>query len=240
MVLFFGGIIFALFGVWGCVDLVQKKKKCTEETTAIVTEISKEIDNDNNLSYWPIIEYNINGKKFKNKLLSGNSIFQKYNIGNEVEIFYNKENGDEFYCKERYYSSLFWWLITAIIGGVLMILPFFKIFEEDGENSGSIIMVIIGIILIIEVSKRISNKNELKKRCIEKTIAVVKDIVIDEKKDSDGKININKYPIFQYTVNGKIIEVKSVIGYSTSDYVVGQKVEIFYNPNKEDEIYIEK
>ena len=35
-----------------------------------------------------------------------------------------------------------------------------------------------------------------------KTIAVVKDIVIDEKKDSDGKININKYPIFQYTVNG--------------------------------------
>lgn len=132
MVLFFGGIIFALFGVWGCVDLVQKKKKYTEETTAIVTEISKEIDNDNNLSYWPIIEYNINGKKFKNKLLSGNSIFQKYNIGNEVEIFYNKENGDEFYCKERYYSSLFWWLITAIIGGVLMILPFFKNFEEDG------------------------------------------------------------------------------------------------------------
>ena len=111
MFLFFGGIIFALFGVLGCADLVQKKKKCTEETTAIVTEISKEIDNDNNLSYWPIIEYNINGKKFKNKLLSGNSIFQKYNIGNEVEIFYNKENGDEFYCKERYYSSLFWWLI---------------------------------------------------------------------------------------------------------------------------------
>ena len=57
---------------------------------------------------------------------------------------------------------------------------------------------------------------------------------------SDGKIDINKYPIFQYTVNGKSIEVKSVIGYSTSDYVVGQKVEIFYNPNKEDEIYIEK
>ena len=181
MFLFFGGIIFALFGVLGCADLVQKKKKCTEETTAIVTEISTEIDNDNNL-YWPIIEYNINGKKFKNKLLSGNSIFQKYNIGNEVEIFYNKENGDEFYCKERYYSSLFWWLITAIIGGVLMILPFLKNFEEDGENSGSIIMVIMGIILIIEVSKRISNKNELKKRCIEKTIAVVKDIVIDEKK----------------------------------------------------------
>ena len=44
----------------------------------------------------------------------------------------------------------------------------------------------------------------------------------------------------QACVNGKIIEVKSVIGYSTSDYVVGQKVEIFYNPNKEDEIYIEK
>ena len=64
MFLFFGGIIFALFGVLGCADLVQKKKKCTEETTAIVTEISKEIDNDNNLSYWPIIEYNINGKKF--------------------------------------------------------------------------------------------------------------------------------------------------------------------------------
>ena len=41
-------------------------------------------------------------------------------------------------------------------------------------------------------------------------------------------------------IHGKIIEVKSVIGYSTSDYVVGQKVEIFYNPNKEDEIYIEK
>lgn len=65
MVLFFGGIIFALFGVLGCVDLVQKKKKCTEETTAIVTEISKEIDNDNNLSYWPIIEYNINGKNLR-------------------------------------------------------------------------------------------------------------------------------------------------------------------------------
>ena len=48
MFLFFGGIIFALFGVLGCADLVQKKKKCTEETTAIVTEISKEIDNDNN------------------------------------------------------------------------------------------------------------------------------------------------------------------------------------------------
>ena len=52
--------------------------------------------------------------------------------------------------------------------------------------------------------------------------------------------NRNKTWVGQYTVNGKIIEVKSVIGYSTSDYVVGQKVEIFYNPNKEDEIYIEK
>ena len=29
MFLFFGGIIFALFGVLGCADLVQKKKKYT-------------------------------------------------------------------------------------------------------------------------------------------------------------------------------------------------------------------
>ena len=30
MFLFFGGIIFALFGVLGCADLVQKKKKLVQ------------------------------------------------------------------------------------------------------------------------------------------------------------------------------------------------------------------
>lgn len=118
---FLSGIIFLIVGIAGVKELIQKKKNCTEKTTAIVTEIFKKIDYNNETSYWPIIEYDVNEKHFKNMLSTGNGVFQKYNVGKKIEIFYDKNNENEFYCEERYSYSLFWFSITTILGVLLII-----------------------------------------------------------------------------------------------------------------------
>lgn len=77
-----------------------------------------------------------------------------------------------------------------------------------------------------------------KVNCTESTIGRVTDISIERNRDSDGHISVMKYPIFEYDVNGEHFIEKSRVGSNTTKYRIGQEVEIFYDPNKNDNFYV--
>ncbi len=67
--------------------------------------------------------------------------------------------------------------------------------------------------------------------------AEVVDIVRNESKDSDGRTQINYFPVFVYKANGENIQVTH--RFSPSPYEIGDTFEIFYNPKKPNKYYIE-
>ena len=99
--------IWALVGVAffiiGMVMLNNRKKKeinCTSKTYGKVTDIvrhqSYDIDGGYNSSWHPVFEYNIGELKFIKESPYGKSQ-SKYAIGQDVEVYYNPEDYNEYY-----------------------------------------------------------------------------------------------------------------------------------------------
>lgn len=94
------GFIFLIIGL---VMLNNRKKKeinCTSMTYGKVTDIVRHQNYDNNGGYsssWhPIFEYNIGELKFIKESPFG-SFQSKYAIGQELEVYYNPEDYNEYY-----------------------------------------------------------------------------------------------------------------------------------------------
>lgn len=94
------------------------------------------------------------------------------------------------------------------------------------------IFLVVGVaFLTIGIGLRISDQNK-RERCTAKTQAEVVDIVSST--DSDGTTYA---PVFSYTVSGQEY-VKQRNSYSNPcNYYKGQKVALYYNPNRPDEFY---
>lgn len=81
--------------------------------------------------------------------------------------------------------------------------------------------------------------NSKKERCTEKVTATVIRLERIERTDSDHNRSVTYAPVFCYNANGKDITVQSSTSSNPCDYYEGQEVELFYNPNKLNEYYIE-
>lgn len=107
------------------------------------------------------------------------------------------------------------------------------------------LFTILGIIFLISVI------NE-KRKCTAVTEGKVIDIKEEVKYlDEDGKVDfsiggfkhityrkeITYYPIYEYTVDGKIYKQQSRTGSSHCNFCIGQEVEIFYNPQRPQQFY---
>ena len=93
---------------------------------------------------------------------------------------------------------------------------------------GIIIMCVFIFIFCIFFIKDIQSKN----RCTEKITAIVSNIEEDD--DMTGQY----YPTLKYTVKGSIYTVKCNKAFS--DISVGSKIEIKYNPENPQEIFVKK
>lgn len=95
-----------------------------------------------------------------------------------------------------------------------------------------IIFALIGIVML-------KNEKKLKRDCTSTTFGKVVDLARHVTSNSDGFYSSVWHPVFEYSV-GELKYVKeSMHGSSKSKYAIGQEVEVYYNPEKPDEYYIE-
>lgn len=94
------GIIFLIIGIAMLNNRKKKEIKCTSKTYGKVTDIVKHEEYNSDRGYstsWhPVFEYNIGDLKFIKESLYG-SYEAKYAIGQDVEIYYNPEDYNEYY-----------------------------------------------------------------------------------------------------------------------------------------------
>jgi len=94
------GTIFLLIGIAMLSNRKKKEINCTSSTYGKVTDIVKheryDSDGNHRSSWHPVFEYNIGDFKFIKEYPYGSSQ-SKYAIGQDVEIYYNPENYNEYY-----------------------------------------------------------------------------------------------------------------------------------------------
>lgn len=123
----FGGTICIGFGILLKYKLKKLIVKCTSNCKGILSEIyeeSKEHRNKNGrycekTYYFPIYEFEVNGKKYKIRDTAGNMYKESFHIGDTVEIKYNPENPNECYKEGDVFSKV--WIIFLVIGIICVI-----------------------------------------------------------------------------------------------------------------------
>lgn len=125
---------FCLVGV-GCLALgfyinIKAKdliKKCNSKCNGTLIQIGEELnevkDSDGHYRtrryFFPIYEFEVQGKKYKIRGTMANSSQEKFEVGEIVEINYNPDNPEESYREGDIFSKV--WLIFVIIGIVAII-----------------------------------------------------------------------------------------------------------------------
>ena len=100
---FFLGIVFLILGIAINNNRKKKEKRCTLKTCGKVINVVKHNNYDNSQeirtsSWYPVIEYRIGENIIKAESHYGN-IKPQYKIGQEVQIYYNPQNYNEYYIE---------------------------------------------------------------------------------------------------------------------------------------------
>lgn len=123
------GIVFFIIGIVKLNNIKKKEINCTSTTYGKVIDIvrSQSYDGDSGSScLHPVFEYKIGELKFIKQSVYG-SYRSKYTIGEDVKIYYNPENYDEYYIAGDSLPKI-WATITTIMGiGAIMIAIVFAI-----------------------------------------------------------------------------------------------------------------
>lgn len=94
------GIIFFIIGTFLIINRKKKEKNCTSKTYGKVIDIVKVRYNSVGKGYsymWhPVFEYNIGNQKLIKQSAYGRTEC-KYAVGQNVEIYFNPENYNEYY-----------------------------------------------------------------------------------------------------------------------------------------------
>ena len=104
------GVLFLIVGfvfvIAGIIVLKQDdglKQRCTEQTLGTVVEVVCEgdystTDNAYRYAYFPVVEYQVGDRTISQRSKSGQDP-PKYKVGQQVEIYYNPNNVEEFIIK---------------------------------------------------------------------------------------------------------------------------------------------
>ena len=94
------GVIFLIIGIVMLKNRKKKEIKCTSMTYGKITDIVKHNDPSTDDVYspgwYPVFEYNIGEQKFIREYHYG-SHQTRYTIGQDVEVYYNPEDYNEYY-----------------------------------------------------------------------------------------------------------------------------------------------
>lgn len=118
------GIIFFIIGILILNNRKKKEINCTSKTYGKVTDIVRHQSYDRNGGYsssWhPVFEYNIGELKFIKESTYGSSQ-SKYAIGQNVEIYYNPEDYNEYYIVGDSLPKTLVTIFTSVGIGAIMI-----------------------------------------------------------------------------------------------------------------------
>ncbi|MCH5316255.1 MAG: DUF3592 domain-containing protein [Eubacterium sp.] len=96
------GVVFIIAGIIVMIQGNISEQRCTEKTTGTVVElvIEKSTTSNHRTSYiyFPVIEYQVGDRTISKKSNSGQNP-PKYKVGQQVEIYYNPNNVEEYYIK---------------------------------------------------------------------------------------------------------------------------------------------
>lgn len=122
----FTGLIFIAISIYLKNKTDYLIRKCKSKTKGILKEVGEVVrehsDDDHyykRIHYFPIYEFEVQGKKYQTR--GTKEAFSKYyfKIGEIVDINYNQENPEESYKEGDEFSKV--WLIFLIVGIICII-----------------------------------------------------------------------------------------------------------------------
>ena len=129
------GIIFVTVGIIVMKQGDRLKKRCTEETIGTVVEVICERDSnttsDSTYTYYPVIEYQVGDRTISQKSRSGQNP-PKYQVGQQVEIYYNPNNVEEYIIKGDS-TPKFLGIGAIILGSVAVAVGVFAFARKAGK-----------------------------------------------------------------------------------------------------------
>lgn len=123
----FIGVMCIILSIWLRHKANNLITKCTSNCKGVLNEICEKLreyqDEDGHYRkkkyYFPIYEFEVNGKKYKIRDTTGNVREKNLKIGEIVEIKYNPENPEECYKEGDAFSKA--WLVFLIAGIICII-----------------------------------------------------------------------------------------------------------------------
>ena len=121
------GIIFFLIGIIMIINRKKKDKNCTSTTYGKVIDIVKvrykSVGNGYSYMWHPVFEYNVGSQKLIKKSAYGGTKC-KYAIGQDVQIYFNPQNYNEYYVAgDNIQKTL--GIIFTCVGIVFIIIAIF-------------------------------------------------------------------------------------------------------------------
>ena len=136
-------IIGAIFIIAGSITIYQGnslKQRCTEEAIGTVVEVICETsyssdENEYTYTYYPVIEYQAGSRTISQRSKSGQTP-PKYKVGEQVVIYYNPNNVEEFIIKgdatPQYLGIGF-----VVIGSIAVLVGFVASIKNVGRSGRS-------------------------------------------------------------------------------------------------------
>lgn len=118
------GTIFLIIGIVILKNRKLKEMNCTSKTYGKVTDIVRHRNYDNNGGYsssWhPVFEYKIGELKYIKESIYGSSS-SKFAVGQDVEIYYNPEDYNDYYVATETLSKTLGKIFTGVgIGAIIV------------------------------------------------------------------------------------------------------------------------
>lgn len=121
------GIVFVVIGIFVTVRGNNMAKRCTTPAVGTVVRMDQEEDYDSDggyrYTYYPVIEYQAEGKIVSKKYSVGSGN-PKYSINDKVNILYNPENVEEYLIQGDKTSNIFG-IIFIVAGAVVVVAGIF-------------------------------------------------------------------------------------------------------------------
>ena len=116
------GIIFTGTALGLGISAKRKREICTQPVQAVIADLERSdnisMEGIRTVSWFPVYEYVVREKRIRKRSHLG-SAQQDFYIGQEVTIYVNPENANEFYCPQEKTGKL---RVIFLLIGILLII----------------------------------------------------------------------------------------------------------------------
>ena len=130
------GIVFIVVGVLVMIQGDSLKQRCTEQALGTVVEVICEssystIEETYTYTYYPVIEFQVGDRTISQKSSFGQDP-PKYTVGQQVEIYYNPNNVEEYFIKGDS-TPQYLGIVFIGLGSLAALVGFFVFIRNAGK-----------------------------------------------------------------------------------------------------------